>query len=75
MQEELDLIEEGKAAQDMFGLPREFNSETLKRSAKDECSLCQQKFSVVSFFGVGTKEVVCKRCGNSVCADCSRNKR
>ena len=59
----------------MFGLPPVFNAETQKRSAKDECSLCQAEFSVVSFLGVGNKEVICKRCGNSVCAKCSKNKR
>ena len=62
-------------AQDLFGLPAVFNAETLKRNAKDECQLCQTPFSVVTMFGMGTKEVICKRCGNSVCDKCSRNER
>jgi len=73
--DEIDSIAEGKLAQDLFGLPPVFNSETQKRNAKDECSLCLQSFSVVTFFGMGTKEVICKRCGNSVCENCSKNKR
>ena len=69
--DELDEMAESKLAQDLFGLPPVFNAETQKRSAKDECSLCQSEFSVVSFLGVGSKEVVCKRCGNSVCSKCA----
>ena len=73
--DELDEIAEGKLAQDLFGLPAVFNAETQKRNAKDECTLCQSGFSLVSLFGVGNKEVQCKRCGNSVCNKCSKNKR
>ena len=29
----------------------------------------------MTMFGLGNKEVTCKRCGNSVCNKCSRNKR
>ena len=73
--EELDTVAEGKLAQDLFGLPSVFNDDTQKRNAKDECSLCLTAFSVVSFLGVGSKEVICKRCGSSVCDTCSKNKR
>ena len=69
------MIAEGKLAQDLFGLPPVFNAETQKRNAKDECSLCQSAFSFVNILGLGNKEVICKRCGNSVCTKCSKNKR
>ena len=35
--DEINAAEEGKMAQDLFGLPAVFNAETLKRNAKDEC--------------------------------------
>ena len=57
--DEIDQIAEGKLAQDLFGLPAMFNDTTIKRNAKEECTLCQTSFSVVTLFGLGTKEVVC----------------
>ena len=47
----------------------------MRSKKTDYCVLCNSTFALVSLFGVGTKEIICKRCGKSVCEKCSVNER
>jgi len=58
-----------------FGLPENWARNSIVRTKADQCSICDQAFTLVAVMGVGSREFSCKQCGLSVCGPCSSNKR
>lgn len=58
-----------------YGLPDTWARHSSLRTKKDNCDVCESPFSMVSAFGMGTRDFYCKQCGFAVCAACSTNKK
>ena len=59
-----------------FGLPQTFHRYEQHRTKTDACSICEISFhQIIGFIGIGDRDFSCKRCGLSVCAQCSSRKR
>lgn len=52
-------------------LPELFDPESVQMLKSDNCMLCMQKFSILSFSTANN----CKRCGKAICDSCSRTRR
>ena len=58
-----------------YGLPETWSRHTVQRTKQDNCFVCESPFSMVSAFGVGTRDFFCKSCGHAICQHCSNNRR
>jgi hypothetical protein len=50
-------------------LPDFYDCDMVQMLKSDTCMLCPQKFAIFS------PQHNCKKCGKSICGDCSKNKR